>query len=101
MSRIAEFKNGHVAVPFRVVKSVPRPDGHGGKRVEFFTYPDGRTCKHGDGVAHDCAYVDSRNALIPAAARNAAAAFLPDDPSGMKRTALFLAEMTKLWEARR
>lgn len=61
-----------------------------------FTYKDGRTCKHPDGEFHDCAYVNARNRLIPAAELRAARMVTSDDPTGMKRARAFCDAMTEL-----
>lgn len=63
------------------------------------------TCNHTEGPGHDCAYVDARNALIPAAERltdQAVGPLAPDaTPFDVARWgATFLKTMDKLWRAR-
>ena len=106
MSKIDSFKNG--TQPERryrdwsssrvsLVGSVMTVSGG----VAQYHYADGRVCSHPDGAMHSCEYVEARNRLIPTAQRNAALVMFHDgDPSGVKRAAAFMGEMTKLWEGR-
>jgi len=106
---IAAFKNGAstmVRVPIKIAHhqdaayslagGVRQTIGMGG--VTLYERPDGFTCTHPDGIAHNCDYVEARNRLIPRAERNAHATLvgLPD-PTGIQYSRVFMAEMVKLW----
>jgi hypothetical protein len=126
MNRIASFKNSPlVEVEIKTIKTLfernARSTGkngrgnvtevrdslvgatqnlNGGKTT--YTYSNGRTCRHPDGPFHSCEYVDQRNRLIPTAIMNSGrVVFVGGDPTGTKRAAEFLKEMTRLWSERK
>ena len=105
MSNIAAFKNGELKPQPRNNVTAIRHSLVGASQIVHgrsgatYAYPDGRVCEHPDGDKHDCLYVDARNRLIPAAMRAAFATPLVDDPNGIKRSAAFLAEMTRIAKA--
>jgi hypothetical protein len=63
---------------------------------QTYAYNDGRHCEHPDGLYHDCAYVDQRNALIPQASRIASST----PTVGTSWDQRFMDAMTALWGAR-
>ena len=106
---IAEFKNGLCPArrQYDVSKSLVGATLHhvGGQTRDQYTYDDGRTCAHPDGPCHDCAYVEARNRLIPAAEHHACLAMItaeipPNRSPADVYTRIYLAEMSRLWAAR-
>lgn len=112
MNRIASFKNsplieaevrtaaprGLHTVKDSLVGAVVR---HGGQTGTRFTYNDGRTCSHPDGLRHSCGYVEARNKLIPRAERNTHVALVGmANTNNMQFARVFMAEMDRLWKTR-
>lgn len=99
---IADFKNGLATHRSRreVSESLAGATLHriGGQTRDQYTYNDGRTCAHPDGPYHDCAYVEARNRLIPAAEAEARGTAPFDQPMRFARA--FMVAMDRLWNER-